>query len=191
MALLDEIRRYVPFNEQEEKDRVQLLAWLESGTPLYHREPAAHLTASAWVVTPDRQRVLMAYHRLYDSWAWTGGHADGETDLCAVARREAEEETGVSGLRLLQDGIFSLEILSVDGHEKRGEYVSTHLHLNVTYLFEADPGEQVFIKPDENSGVGWFSVDEVPERVSEAWMNQRIYSKLIAKVRRDYPGNKE
>ena len=182
MALLDEIRRYVPFNEQEEKDRVQLLAWLESGTPLYHREPAAHLTASAWVVTPDRQRVLMAYHRLYDSWAWTGGHADGETDLCAVARREAEEETGVSGLRLLQDGIFSLEILSVDGHEKRGEYVSTHLHLNVTYLFEADPNAPLRCKPDENTDAAWIPVALLPEKVSEPWFLRRIYGKLLKKA---------
>ena len=105
MTLLDEIRNYSPYNAQEEKDRAQLLWWLESGIPLYHRESAAHLTASAWVVTPDRQRVLMAYHRLYDSWAWTGGHADGETDLCAVAKREAEEETS----DLLLDEILSNE----------------------------------------------------------------------------------
>ena len=182
MALLDEICRYVPFNEQEEKDRVQLLAWLESGTPLYHREPAAHLTASAWVVNPGRDRVLMAYHKIYQSWAWTGGHADGETDLCAVARREAEEETGVSGLRLLQDGIFSLEILSVDGHEKRGEYVSTHLHLNVTYLFEADPNAPLRCKPDENTGAAWIPVALLPEKVSEPWFLRRIYGKLLQKA---------
>lgn len=182
MALLDEIRRYVPFNEQEEKDRVQLLAWLESGTPLYHREPAAHLTASAWVVNPGRDRVLMAYHKIYQSWAWTGGHADGETDLCAVARREAEEETGVSRLRLLQDGIFSLEILSVDGHEKRGEYVSTHLHLNVTYLFEADPNAPLQCKPDENTGAAWIPVALLPEKVSEPWFLRRIYGKLLQKA---------
>ena len=182
MALLDEIRRYVPFNEQEEKDRIQLLAWLESGTPLYHREPAAHLTASAWVVNPGRDSVLMAYHKIYRSWAWTGGHADGETDLCAVARREAEEETGVSGLRLLQDGIFSLKILSVDGHEKRGEYVSTHLHLNVTYLFEADPDAPLRCKPDENTGAAWIPVALLPAKVSEPWFLQRIYGKLLQKT---------
>lgn len=182
MTLLDEIRNYSPYNAQEEKDRAQLLWWLESGIPLYHRESAAHLTASAWVVTPDRQRVLMAYHRLYDSWAWTGGHADGETDLCAVAKREAEEETGVSGLRLLRDGIFSLEILSVDGHEKRGEYVSTHLHLNVTYLFEADPDAPLRCKPDENTAAAWLRVEELPEKVTEPWYLRRIYGKLLKKA---------
>ena len=109
MTLLDEIRNYSPYNAQEEKDRAQLLWWLESGIPLYHRESAAHLTASAWVVTPDRQRVLMAYHRLYDSWAWTGGHADGETDLLAVAMREAKEETGVTEIKALSELPFRSE----------------------------------------------------------------------------------
>ena len=179
MKLRQQIETFLPQNEQEEKDKQELLRWLDSGVDIYSRRcNTAHLTASA-------------YHNIYRSWAWMGGHADGMEDLHAVAEKEVREECGLTRLKALSPDIFSLEILTVDGHEKRGQYVSSHLHLNVTYLFEADPGEQVFIKPDENSGVGWFSVDEVPERVSEAWMNQRIYSKLMAKVRRDYPGNKE
>lgn len=192
MKLRQQIEAFLPQNEQEERDKQELLRWLDSGVDIYSRRcNTAHLTASAWVVSPDRQRVLMIYHNIYRSWAWMGGHADGIEDLHAVAEKEVREECGLTHLKALSPDIFSLEILTVDGHEKRGQYVSSHLHLNVTYLFEADPGEQVFIKPDENSGVGWFSVGEVPERVSEAWMNQRIYSKLMAKVRRDYPGNKE
>ena len=55
---------------------------LHSGEELYSRDnAAAHLTVSAWVVSPDRSQVLMAYHKLYDSWAWLGGHADGDRDL--------------------------------------------------------------------------------------------------------------
>ena len=94
------------------------------------------------------------------------------------------EESGLTELKPLGDGIFSLEILTVDGHEKRGKYVSSHLHLNVTYLFEADPSAPVFIKPDENSGVAWFAVEEVLQKSTEPWFCQRIYSKLMAKVRR-------
>ena len=70
----------------------------------------------------------------------------------------------------------------MDGHIKRGSYVSSHLHLNVTYLFEADPSQATAIKPDENSGVGWFPVSELPNRVSEPWFLQWIYSKLCQKV---------
>lgn len=177
------VAAYVPWNEQEQCDKLELLRWLESGLDVYSRDcRAAHMTASAWVVSPDRKQVLMAYHNLYDSWAWMGGHADGEQDLHSVARREVMEESGLTELKDLNEGIFSLEVLSVDGHEKRGKYVSTHLHLNVTFLFEADPAAPLRIKPDENSAVGWFPVEEVCGRSSEPWFRERIYTKLIAKA---------
>lgn len=181
--LIDDIRAYTPFNEQEERDKEEILRWLETGgEEIYTRKNrAAHMTASAWVVSPDRQHVLMAWHNLYKSWAWLGGHADGECDLCAVARREAQEESGVSELREPLDGILSMEILTVDGHEKKGEYVSSHLHLNVTYLFEADMEGDLSVKPDENSAVGWIRMDELEEKVSEPWMMERVYKKLREK----------
>ena len=125
----------------------------------------------------------MIYHNIYRSWAWTGGHADGERDLLAVALREAREESGLETLRVLKDGIISLETLTVDGHIKRESYVSSHLHLNVTYLLEADPREPLRMKPDENSGVAWFPVSRVAERVTEPWMNRWVYQKLMERVR--------
>lgn len=183
MNLRNQITAFVPQNEQERQDKQELLAWLDSGLDIYSRScNAAHLTASAWVVSPDRKKVLMAYHNLYHSWAWLGGHADGMQDLQAVAAKEVQEESGLASLKPLSNQIFSLEVLTVDGHEKRGKYVSSHLHLNVTYLFEADPQAPVRVKPDENSGVAWFFAQEVPEKTSEPWFRDRIYSKLMRKV---------
>ena len=183
MELLDALNRFRPCNEQEETDKNQILSLLSGGQDLYTRDnPVAHLTASSWVVSPDRKQVLLVYHNLYRSWAWMGGHADGERDLCRVALRETREESGLQDLTLVSPDIFSLESLTVDGHEKRGKFVSSHLHLNVTYLLEADPRQPIRVKPDENSGVAWFPVEEVAGKVSEPWMMQRIYSKLMKKV---------
>lgn len=183
MELIKQIAAYTPVNEQETRDRCLLLSWLESGRDIFTRENStAHMTASGWVVSPDRQQVLMVYHNLYDSWSWMGGHADGDRDLLHVAGKEIREESGLKSLKLLSPDIFSLEILTVDGHFKHGEYVSSHLHLNVTYLFEADPRQPLAIKPDENSGVAWFPVSEIPERVSEPWFRDWIYAKLCEKV---------
>ena len=110
--LLRQIREYRPYNEQEERDRAILLKWMESGCDILTREnETAHLTASAWVVSPDRKQVLMAYHNIYHSWAWLGGHADGDADLCSVAVREVKEESGIEEVKLLSDQPFSLEIL--------------------------------------------------------------------------------
>ena len=69
-----------------------------------------------------------------------------------------------------------------DGHVKKGNYVSSHLHLNITYLLEADSGEQVSVKADENSGVMWFSPEDALEKSTEPWFVEHIYSKLIKKM---------
>ena len=183
VTLLEELEQYRPWNEQEERDRTELLRRLRSGEDLYTRENAAgHLTASAWVVSPDRRRVLMAYHNIYDSWSWLGGHADGDRDLLAVAAREVREESGLTAVRPVSRSIYSVEILTVDGHEKRGAYVSSHLHLNVTYLLEADPADPVRCKPDENSRVGWFGLEEAVAASSEPWFRERVYQKLNEKL---------
>ena len=184
MELLQILERYAPFNEQEARDRAVLMGLLRTGQDLWTREnEAAHLTASAWVVNGDRERVLMAHHNIYDSWSWLGGHADAESDLLAVALREAREESGIRSARPVSEDIYSLEALTVDGHEKRGAYVSSHLHLNVTYLLEADEGEALTVKPDENSGVRWFTLEESETAPSEAWFCARVYHKLNCKLR--------
>ena len=183
MKLIEEIKRYRPCCEQEERDKAVILAFLAAHDDAFLRENlVAHMTASAWVVNPARDRVLMVYHRLYDSWAWTGGHADGETDLLSVALRECREETGVEHVRPVSGDIYSLEILTVEGHEKRGQYVPSHLHLNLTYLLEADERDSLQICEAENSGVRWFSLTEALTAPSEPWMVERIYRKLNAKL---------
>lgn len=181
--LIRQIEAYTPFNEQEQQDKARILKLLRSEENLLTREnKTVHLTASAWVVSPDRKQVVMVYHNLYRSWAWMGGHADGDADLLRVAKKEVMEECGLTELTVVSPEILSLEILCVDGHEKKGEYLSSHLHLNVTYLFEADPAETLRIKPDENSGVGWVRVEDIPVKSTEPWFCERIYSKLCEKA---------
>ncbi len=184
MDLITQLENYIPFNEQEEMDRLEILRRLKSGEELYLRDNnSAHLTASAWVVDSTRENVLMAYHKIYDAWSWLGGHADGDHDLLAVAIREVQEEGGITDVRPVSENIYSVEILTVDGHVKKGKYVSSHLHLNITYLLEADPLEQTHIKEDENSGVRWYQKDEAVQASSEVWFREHIYSKLNDKLK--------
>ena len=181
--LITQIENYTPFNEQEQRDKAQILDFLRSGAELITRNnPVAHLTASAWVVSPDRKQVIMIYHNLYKSWSWMGGHADGDWDLLRVAKKEVMEECGLQELTVVSPEIFSLEVLCVDGHVKKGKYLSSHLHLNVTYLFEADPAQPLRIKPDENSDVAWVDAEDVPQKTNEAWFREHIYSKLLKKA---------
>ncbi len=182
-TLKKELEEFVPLNKQEEADKKLILKCLSVGDHIFLREnEEAHISASGWVVNQTMDRVLMAYHNIYHSWAWTGGHADGEQDLLSVAIREAREETGIKTVTPVMNQIFSLEVLTVDGHEKKGLYVPSHLHLNVTYLLKGDDREEIRNKEDENSKVGWFSLNDCLEAVNEPWMKERIYKKLIEKM---------
>lgn len=183
MDIQKSIASYQPYNEQEERDKAVMLSLLATQPDLFSREnQVAHMTASSWLLNRAHDKVLMIYHNIYRSWSWTGGHADGDRDLLSVAKREAMEETGVSDIRAVSEDIFSLEILTVDGHEKKGVYVPSHLHLNVTYLLEADEEEVLRVKPDENSGVRWFALEEALAACTEPWMIKRIYRKLNEKL---------
>ena len=208
-ALRDAIAAFEPFNEQEAADKRVILRALDTDPDCFDRSAQAHMACSIWVVDPTFAQTLLVYHNIYDSWSWIGGHADGECDLAAVALRELQEETGVAHARLVMGeargadgapavpaptvdgfrplcgpgGIYSLEVLTVDGHEKRGAYVSSHLHLNVTYLAIADPAEPIRIKPDENSGVRWVPLEDAIRLSTEPWIRDRIYRKLIDKLK--------
>lgn len=183
MELREQLLAYHPWNEEEVRDRELILKLMDSGQELYTRENmVAHFTSSAWVIDPGRTKVLMAYHNIYQSWAWLGGHADGDHDLLHVAMKEVQEESSVHHVRPLSDHIYSLEVLTVDGHYKHGKYVSSHLHLNLTWLMEADDQDVLMNKPDENSSVAWFEKEEALARCSEPWMVEHVYRKLNDKM---------
>ena len=176
------IQNYTPKDPREEKDRTLILTYLAEGHEALTREDCvAHFTASAWITNPNRSAVLMAFHNIYQHWAWIGGHADGDPNLQTVAHREGLEETGVSSLLLLKEEPISIEVLGVPSHVRRGEIVSAHLHFNVTYLFEADPLQETHIKADENSAVGWRTPEQILSPASEPEMIP-IYTKLLQRM---------
>lgn len=184
-ALIDALHAYRPACVQEQQDRALMLRGCERmGESVLTREnPLAHFTASAWVVDPSRERVVMVYHKIYRSWSWSGGHADGESDLLRVALREVREETGLQTLRPLHEGIWSLEALAVAPHTRRGQFVSAHLHWNLTYLLEAQTEETLRVCEEENSAVRWFAAEDVLPHCTEPQMRP-IYQKLIERLRR-------
>ena len=184
MNLYEQIKNYNPVNDQERNDKEQMLRFMEQNSDYLSREnQIAHFTTSIWTVNKERTKTLMVYHNLYDSWSWIGGHADGEEDLCVVAMRELQEETGVKFAKLVSEEILSLETLTVSGHMKRGNYVPSHLHFNLTFLAEADEREALVVNEDENQAVKWWTFEEALQVSSEPWMVERIYKKLIEKSR--------
>ena len=183
MNLIEQIKKYQPYNEQEEKDKQTMLKYIRTfDDVLTRKNEFGHFTASSWVVNKERTKVLMIYHNIYKSWAWTGGHADGDSNLLRVALKEGKEETGLENLKVLKNGIFGLQILTVDSHIKRGKFISSHLHLDCCFLLEADEEDTLKIKEDENSGVKWIEIEKVTEITNEQKMIP-IYKKLNEKLK--------
>lgn len=186
MNYIDDIKNYHPFNEQEEKDKALFLKSLDKFHEILTRKNTiAHLTSSAFAVNKEKTKILMIYHNIYDSWAWSGGHSDGDEDQLKVALKELKEETGVKNPIPILEEAFAMDVLTVNGHMKKGEYVSSHLHLNLTYLIECSEDETLKIKEDENSGVKWIPFDEIKDYCSEPHM-MPIYNKLIEKLKTLY-----
>lgn len=179
--LHNDLNNYRFCNFQELSDKEIMMNCLASYPDILTRNnKLAHFTASSWIVNHEKTKVLMIYHNIYQSWSWTGGHADGEADLCTVALREAYEETGIF-IPNYSNEIFSIEVLPVAGHQKKGNWVSSHLHLNVTYLFFADDRAPISVNQNENSDVQWIPIEQAVAISSEREMKP-IYEKLNNKL---------
>lgn len=180
--LYNQILEYEPFDEAERSDKESMLKFIKNNPDCLTRDnKIAHFTTSAWIVNKERTKVLMIYHNIYDSWAWVGGHADGDADLFHVIKKEIAEETGLTNLKPLVEGIYGLNIVTVNNHIKRGKFISSHLHLDIEYLFEADEKDQTRIKEDENSGVKWIDISKINITVNEEHMKP-IYERLTKKI---------
>ena len=180
--IYNEILKYNPIDEAEEKDKDVMLYFIKTNDDVLTRNnKLGHFTVSSWIFNKNKTKVLMIYHNTFKSWAWIGGHADGDDDFKRVILKEIEEETGVKNAKFLQDDIYSLKIVSSNSHIKNGKYVSTHLHFDVEYVLEADENEKIRIKEDENSGVKWIEIEKIKEYVTENVILQH-YEKLNKKI---------
>lgn len=183
MNFIENIKNYIPYNEQEEKDKELILTAVSNFNNLLTREnPIMHFTSSGYIINKTRDKVLMIYHKIYDSWGWTGGHNDGDSDFLRVAVKEAKEETGLKNINIVNNNIFSIDVLTVDGHIKKGEFVSSHLHINLTYLLEACEDEELVINEEETNGVKWIPIKELDKHCSEDYMINNVYNKLNEKI---------
>ena len=184
MYYRDAIAQYIPESIQETNDKQLMLQWIGAypETILTRQNEFAHMTSSALVFDPQFRQILMIHHNIYHSWAWMGGHADGEDDLFVTAIREATEESGISNLTPVASHPTGLDILTVKGHFKHSKWVSAHLHLSLCYSFIADPTQPLRSKPDENSGAQWIPLDRLNEYVSEPDMLP-IYERIIRRTK--------
>lgn len=181
---VEQINQFMPSEAQEVSDKAILCKAVEQeGDLLLTRENAIyHITSSGFIMNAQLDHVLMIHHNIYNTWTWTGGHADGDSDLLAIAIKEAREETGLKDIVPLTGVIDTLDILPVNGHFKRGKYVSAHLHMNVAYVLIASTDHELTVNEQETSDVKWVPADEISSYSNEPEI-VRVYEKLIKRAK--------
>ncbi|MCB2290901.1 NUDIX hydrolase [Clostridium sp. CS001] len=184
MEYIKQIIEFIPENKQEIQDKKVLLDYIEKypHNILVRENEFAHITSSGFIMNKSLDKVLMIHHNIRNAWAWTGGHVDGDTDLLHVAIKEAKEETGITTVTALTEKIISIDILPVYGHEKKGKYVSSHLHLSIAYVLIASEEEALIVKEDENTGVAWFPLNKFNEDYFDA-NDVYLYNKIINRAK--------
>jgi 8-oxo-dGTP pyrophosphatase MutT (NUDIX family) len=144
---------------EQAKLRAAYLAHLDKHPDALWRDgPSAHLTASAFVFDPSQRHVLLTLHRKGGFWVQCGGHIEpDDATLSAAALREATEESGISGLRVIGPA-------DLDRHHLSAAFGRCREHLDAAYVIQAPYGAQPQVSA-ESLDVAWWPVDALPEAV--------------------------
>lgn len=184
LDLYKNINAFIPKTEQEKSDKAIILNLIAQypDNILTRSNCLAHMTSSGFIFNEDFDHCLMVFHNIYQSWSWSGGHADGCSDLLSVALKEALEETDLADIKPFSSDIISLDILPVFGHLKNNQYVSSHLHISTAFSLIGNMTSSLKSKPDENSAVAWIPLSEIENYCSEPHMLS-IYQKIIKRTK--------
>ena len=156
-SLLSLLDSYVPADDLENEMYLETIQFVNDNPECFERTlQKGHITASGWVISPDRSLALLMHHRKLDRWFQPGGHADGNPDVLHVAEKEVEEETGASNLKLAKEGIFDVDVHLIPANSKD----PAHYHYDIRFVFEADPNAELEIN-SESKDVRWVPAQEI------------------------------
>ncbi len=161
--ILEKLSQFVPLDQRDSECRDRFVEFIKANQDCFERSlEIGHITGSAWIVNPGRDRFLLTFHKKLELWLQLGGHADGNADVFEVALREAREESGVSNIAPLSERIFDLDIHRIPEHKG----VLEHLHYDVRFICEANDSKELTIS-DESHDLRWLTAEEVRERTTE------------------------
>jgi 8-oxo-dGTP pyrophosphatase MutT (NUDIX family) len=155
-----------PLDAHEAAMAAEMIRFVEAHADCAERSlQVGHLTGSAWIVDRELKRTLLTHHRKLDRWLQLGGHADGQLDLLAVALREAQEESGLTRLRVVDAAIFDVDRHLIPARKTEPD----HWHYDIRFTIEAEPDEP-FVVSDESHDLAWIEIARMAEYNAEESM---------------------
>jgi 8-oxo-dGTP pyrophosphatase MutT (NUDIX family) len=149
-----------PF-EEEAAFVPDFLELIEDPLAFQRERLEGHFTGSAWIVNKKRTHTLLTLHRKLNKWLQLGGHADGNENLVEVAMKEAQEESGLKTLKMVDIKIFDIDKHIIPARKD----VPEHYHYDVRFLIEADITDSLQIS-EESKDLAWISYELAEELVN-------------------------
>ena len=157
--ILKDVKFYKPQSKSEKEHKRQIVNFIEKNKiVLGSKNTKGHLTASAWIVNQDINKVLLHHHVAFNKWIQLGGHTEEKENIKKAAMREAREESGLTSLKLLSDNIFDLDVHSIPARGQKQE----HYHYDIRYIFTADDSEKIK-KTHESNKIAWIELNEISD----------------------------
>lgn len=156
-GLLERLEHHDPAEPAQAEVAATMAAFAHAHPDALERTcPEGHFTGSALVVEEGTERFVVLHHAKLDKWLQPGGHADGNGNCAGTALREATEETGIEGLRIVRPAV------DLDIHEVRPPSEAPHLHLDIRYLVLA-PAGSTLVGNHESHELRWVTVDDLDD----------------------------
>jgi 8-oxo-dGTP pyrophosphatase MutT (NUDIX family) len=174
--LLNLLTTYSIKHPSEKKCSDQITDFVTQHDTCFNRELSiGHITGSAWIVNRAGTHTLLTHHKKLNKWLQPGGHADGESDTLQVAKREADEESGLSDLQTEDGAVFDIDVHQIPARANEAQ----HLHYDIRFVFRAH-GSEAFVVSEESHDLAWveinqlknYNVDESVMRMAQKWMRR-------------------
>lgn len=164
--LLNLLATYAEKHLSEKECSDQIVEFMNRYDTCFDRTlSVGHITGSAWIVNDKGTHTLLTHHKKLNKWLQPGGHADGESDILQVAKREADEESGLAQLKIEDGTIFDIDIHQIPARATEAQ----HLHYDIRFVFRSVKSED-FIVSEESHALAWVEITSLEHYSTEASM---------------------
>ena len=154
--ILKLINNYHPQDDAEITYKERTLQFIEENKECFERSlESGHITASSWLLDNTGEKALLMHHAKLDIWCQLGGHCDGDSDVLAVAIKEAQEESGILNILPLSQEIFDIDVHLIPA---KG-LIKEHFHYDIRFLLQVQSQEQI-ISNRESKELRWICSDK-------------------------------